>query len=72
MALMSTVQTKFHESFGCMIGVPDVRHLGTTIAFFVPTQDVLDIRCLEQPFIHGGLCLGEGTEDHSVEFVREL
>jgi len=56
----------------CVIRIPDVRLLGTTIAFFVPTQDILDVRGLEQPFIHGGLSLGEGTEDHSVEFVWEL
>ena len=50
----------------------DIRLLGTTITFFLPAQDVLDIRSLEQPFIHGRLSLGEGTEDHLVKFVWEL
>jgi len=56
----------------CIIGIQDIRLLGATITFFLPTQDVLDVLGLEQPFIHGGLSLGERTEDHSVELVWEL
>jgi hypothetical protein len=50
----------------------NIRLLGTTITFLLPAQDVLDVRGLKQPFVHSGLSLGERTEDHSVEFVREL
>ena len=55
-----------------MTGAPDIRLLGTTITFFLPAQNVLDIWSLEQPLIHSGLGLGEWTEDHPVEFVRKL
>jgi hypothetical protein len=57
---------------GHIVGAPDIRLFGATITFFLPAQDVLDVRGLEQPFIDSGLSLCEGTKDHPVKFVREL
>ena len=55
-----------------MVKILDARLLGTTITLFLPEQNVLDIRSLKQPLIHGCLSISEGTEDNSVKFVREL
>ena len=72
MALMPAGRQGSVSLSGHVVGASDVRLFRTTIAFFLPAQDVLDVRGLEQPFIDSGLSLCEGTKDHSVEFVREL